>query len=293
MTPADLLLAALLRAEAAGTVAILLVLVLRAPARRLIGAGLAYRLWTVVPVAAVTAVFPSLSDFSHSTGDAQVSLTAPGLLPAPLLLAWLAGAALTAAAMAIAEARFRRLARQGRAGPAVMGLFWPRMVVPADYDRRFTAPERDLIRAHERAHIARGDPGANLFVAAMRALNWFNPLVHLGAACARLDQELACDAAVVEARPDSRRLYGETLLKAHMTAPRSPFACAWGAVARHPLETRLSLLARPALTLSVYLRGAALVGLVALLAVLSVWGAGPGWSPDQEYGAAAAAFSDP
>jgi beta-lactamase regulating signal transducer with metallopeptidase domain len=278
MTPGDLLLAALLRAEAAGAVAILLVLLLRRPARRLIGPELAYRLWAVVPAAAVAGIFPSLADVSHHTIGADLGFLPAAGLARPLLLAWLAGAALTAMIMALSEASFRRLARQGRAGPAVMGVLWPRMVTPADYAERFTAPERELIRQHERTHIARGDPGANLFIAVLRALSWFNPLAHLAAACVRLDQELACDATVIEARPESRRLYGETLFKAHLDTPRSPFACAWPAPSRHPLETRLALLTRPSVTLARYMRGAALVGLIALLTVLSVWGAGPGWS---------------
>lgn len=277
MTPFDLLLQALLRAEAAGTVALALVIVLRKPARRLIGPELAYRLWALAPVAAVTAIFPSMSDSLPGTAPPAAGALAAPMDATLVLAAWLAGAVVMAALTAVAELRFRRLARGGRAGPAVMGVLWPRMVTPHDYAERFTAAERDLIRHHERTHIARGDPGTNLFLAIMVVLNWFNPVVHLAAICVRLDQELACDAAVIEALPRSRRLYGETLLKAHTASPRSPFACAWFAPSRHPLETRLSLLTRPSATLARYMRDAALVGVVALATALSVWGAGPGW----------------
>jgi beta-lactamase regulating signal transducer with metallopeptidase domain len=156
-----------------------------------------------------------------------------------------------------------------------MGVSWPRIVTPADYALRFTAHERALIGRHERAHIARRDPKANLFIAAMRALGWFNPLFHLAGACARLDQELACDAAVIQAWPGCRKDYGATLLKAHLTGPRSALACAWFARGRHPLELRLTMLARPPLSLSHYLRGAGAVGLAAVIVALGVWGFAP------------------
>jgi beta-lactamase regulating signal transducer with metallopeptidase domain len=195
----------------------------------------------------------------------------------PVLAVWVAGVAAAAGLVALAELRFRRLARTGRAGPAVMGVYWPRVVTPADYADRFTPGERALIARHEHMHIARRDPGANLLTAGLQALAWFNPLAHLAARCARLDQELACDAMVIEAWPDCRRAYGATLIKAHMAAPRSPFACAWPAAGRHPLELRLKMLARPRLELAQYLKGAAAVGAVIVAVVAAMWLAFPGY----------------
>jgi beta-lactamase regulating signal transducer with metallopeptidase domain len=272
MTTADLLLGALVRSQIAASLATMLVLTLRPAARRLIGAELTYRLWVVAPVAAVVSLFPSLSEFvSHGHGPP------PPVHPqaALLLETWIVGAAVVGAVMALAEVLFRRSARQGRAGPAVMGVSWPRIVTPSDYAERFTASERALIGRHERTHIARRDPKANLFIAAMGALGWFNPLVHIAAACARLDQELACDAAVIEAWPGCRRDYGATLVKAHMSRLPSPLACAWPATGRHPLEVRLGMLARPPLSLSHYVKGAAGVGLVAVILAVGVWTLAP------------------
>lgn len=105
---------------------------------------------------------------------------------------------------------------------------------------RFTEAERDLIRLHERAHIQRGDPRANLLVAAVQASAWFKPIAHLAARCARLDQELACDALAMERRPGMRRHYAEALLKAQLSAGGAPVACSWAGLARrHPLELRV------------------------------------------------------
>ena len=277
MTGTDLLLAALIRAQAGGAVAVLLVLALRLPARRLIGAELAYRLWAVVPIAAVAALFPTRSEFVPMETQGYMVKALALALPSSqfLLFVWAAGAVAVAALFAVSEACYRRLVRRGVAGPAVMGVFWPRVVTPVDFDAQFSAAERDLIGLHERAHIARRDPQSNLLIAALQVLGWFNPLAHLAAACVRLDQELACDAAVVQARPDLRRAYGATLLKAHLARPRSPLVCTWPAPARHPLEVRLGMLARPSLDLAQYLRGAAAVTVVAAVAVIAVWMTGP------------------
>ncbi|HTI67577.1 MAG TPA: M56 family metallopeptidase [Caulobacteraceae bacterium] len=272
MTMADLLLAALVRAQIGAALAIVVVLLLRGPARMVIGAELSYRLWSAAPVAAVVGLFPTLSDSRHGY---PITLLTPPAHAGLLLQYWAAGAAAMVALMALSELRFRRLASRGKAGPAVMGLSWPRIIIPQDYEQRFTAAERDLILRHERTHIARRDPGANLFIAAMQVVGWFNPLVHVAARCARLDQELACDAAVVECRPELRRDYGATLLKAHAATPSSPFACGWSPPGRHPLEIRLSMLARPPLSLPNYIRGAMAVALTAFVVGVVVWSVAP------------------
>ena len=80
--------------------------------------------------------------------------------------------------------------------------------------------------------------------AACQCLCWFNPLVHLAAYLLRLDQELACDAAVIRSRPGARTLYGQTLLKTQLAATPLPFGCYWPARGLHPLEVRIGLLKR-------------------------------------------------
>lgn len=270
---ADLLLQFLLRANVAAGAAVLVVLALRLPARKLIGAELAYRLWVAAPIAALVSLFPSLSAFL-SAFTWTLSYSPPSsLVPhsGSWLIGWVAGGVVLAGLMAVSEASFRRRARLGVAGPAVMGVAWPRIVTPSDYETRFTPAERELIDRHERVHIDRRHPHANLIIAAMQVLGWCNPLVHIAAVCARLDQELACDAAVIEAWPDCRRDYGATLLKAHLASPRSPLACAWQAGARHPLEVRLTMLAKRPLSLAHYMRGATAVGLTAMAVAGVVW----------------------
>jgi beta-lactamase regulating signal transducer with metallopeptidase domain len=280
MTLADLALAALIRAQVAGSLAVLLVLALRLPIRKIFGAELAYRLWGLPPAIALVGLFPTFADFAGPPVIGEGIVIPHALLTLQL---WLLGALVAALVMIASEAGFRRLARQGRAGPAVMGVLWPRIITPSDFTERFSPEERALIRRHESTHIALGHPRSNLLIGGLQVLSWFNPFVHVGAAAARLDQELACDAAVISAEPGARRLYGETLLKAHIGAPTSPFACAWAALGRHPLETRLATLANRPAPLALYLRGAAAVGLVAAIASASIWSAGPRWDTAPQF----------
>jgi hypothetical protein len=127
--------------------------------------------------------------------------------------------------------------------PAVMGLMRPRILLPADAMHRYTADERDLMLAHERAHIARGDLVANAIAAALRCLFWFNPLMHFAATRFRHDQELACDAQVVQRHPQARRAYGEAMLKTQLARGALPLGCHWAQA--HPLRERIEMLKQP------------------------------------------------
>lgn len=254
MTLVELLAFGLIRAQVTLAAACLVVISARPAARRFFGPEPTYRLWTLVPIAGVASVFPSLNSFPAAgeqppniMGLQSWSDTFYAQQFAPVILLFWASGALAFVVWAVCcEALFRQQARRGRVGPAVVGILWPRVYVPADYEAQFTPDERRMIWKHERAHIERGDPKTNLFIAAMRAFGWFNPLAHIAAAHVRLDQEVACDAFVVEWRPQLRRQYAEALLKAQLAAVHAPIACSWAIMSgRHPLETRIGMLGRP------------------------------------------------
>jgi beta-lactamase regulating signal transducer with metallopeptidase domain len=278
----ELLVLMFLKAQAAASGAILLVLILRLPARRLIGAELSYRLWALAPAAALASLFPTLPLFVHTVEIAEGVLmgSSPRVwMPVvrhagPLALLWLAGATTLGLLFVLAELRFQRKVRAGTAGPAITGA-WPRMVVPSDYRLRFTAEERVLIRDHEREHMARRHPTANLAIAIAQVISWFNPLVHLAAACARMDQELACDAAVIARHPRRRRDYARTLLKAHAGDTGSPFACALAAGRRHPLEVRVAMLSEPRISVRRDVIGVFAVGALAVTVAVALWSLAP------------------
>jgi beta-lactamase regulating signal transducer with metallopeptidase domain len=162
----------------------------------------------------------------------------------------------------------------------MVGVAAPRFVTPHDYRERFSERERDLIVRHERAHLAQGDPIANLLIAAFQVLFWFNPLIHLAAKQIKLDQELACDALVLEGRPKARRTYAHALVKAHLTGPQSALVCAWTPASagfnRSPLEHRLQALSWGEVSLARYMAGLVAVGALSVAMAAGVWIATPG-----------------
>ncbi|HEX5008202.1 MAG TPA: M56 family metallopeptidase, partial [Hyphomonadaceae bacterium] len=68
------------------------------------------------------------------------------------VIVWLAGALAMAAWLLRGQLRFLADARAGFAGPAVAGVFNPRIITPADFEDRFEKNERDVILAHETIH---------------------------------------------------------------------------------------------------------------------------------------------
>ncbi|MBK8092403.1 MAG: hypothetical protein IPK32_10625 [Verrucomicrobiaceae bacterium] len=99
--------------------------------------------------------------------------------------------------------------------PAVTGLLQPILLLPALFERHFTAAESRLILKHELTHLKRHDLPLNALLCLLMALHWFNPLLWIAFYKARLDREAACDAQVLENAPPQRRVeYGHALLKA-------------------------------------------------------------------------------
>ena len=242
--PAHTLMAALLGANVTGGLAVAGVALARIPARREFGPATAGQLWLIPPVAAFATLLVLLLPRQDAVGSIAAATAARLPQLGPVATVWAIGAIGLAVLFALAQARFLAEVRAGRGGPAVVGLISPRIVMPSDDG--YSSEERELIRAHERAHVARKDPRAAALAAAFQCLCWFNPLAHLAAYLLRLDQELACDAAVVMSRPGSRALYAKTLLKTQLAATPLPFGCYWTPRGQHPLEVRIGLLKRGA-----------------------------------------------
>ena len=287
MAIASELLLMFLKAQAAASFAILLVLALRLSVRRLFGAEIGYSLWFLVPPAGIAGLCPSLPELSaelhftsppHGIVHTLADLWGPALRHSDQIwLAWLVGALLVGSLFVIGQWRFELSARAGLAGPAASG-FWPRMIVPAGYAARFSPEERQLIRAHERVHMDRRDPTSNLLIAFLQAISWFNPLAHVAATLARMDQELSVDAKVMATHPRGRRRYAETLLKAHAQGLNSPLACALALGGRHPLEVRLAMLGMGKVSVQRDGLGMLLVFVLAVLVVSAVMILAPGLS---------------
>lgn len=285
-------LAALVAAGAGSCGAIILVLAARIALHRAFDARLIYWVWMVVPLVVVAAAIPVRPGATRimsggqpllaHAGDALAALVvAISPWAGPVVWAWGCGAVLTALGLAVVQVRFVRslgvlTARNGLRyatrtdiSPGVMGLLRPTVIVPADFDRRYTHAERELILSHERMHVRRGDLLANALCTLLRCLLWFNPLAHWATSRFRFDQELACDAMTLSARAASARAYSTALLKTVAPAEALALRSPWRDT--HPLTRRILNLARPPLSRRRRLLGAVLVATMSATLAAGAW----------------------
>lgn len=282
----------LLRLNLALGAAILLVLALRLPVRRWFGARVAYALW-LIPLAAALMCFAPAREVNVVLDMPSAAAVAPARDDSSGLLwtwVWAFGALVSLSVLAIRQARFTQslgrlgaradlgkrvcAAQSAQHGPAVVGVLRPVIVTPADFDARFDEEERQLVLAHERAHLAHGDPWINAVALALQCLNWFNPLVHLGARMLRIDQELACDAAVLARGEGARRRYAEAMLKTHLCAA-VPIGCAWPASDLSSFKERIAMLKRTLPSRAQMAVGATAILLVTGAVAAVAWAAQP------------------
>ncbi|MDX1547456.1 MAG: M56 family metallopeptidase [Rhodothermales bacterium] len=91
-----------------------------------------------------------------------------------------------------------RLLRSARtAMPMTWGLFRPVVLLPMNA-RTWTDDRRRCVLLHELAHIKRWDCLTQTFAQLACAVNWFNPLVWIGARQMREEREMACDDYVLD-----------------------------------------------------------------------------------------------
>jgi beta-lactamase regulating signal transducer with metallopeptidase domain len=107
--------------------------------------------------------------------------------------------------------------------PALHGAFRPRLLLPVEFTTNFSLDELRFIFLHELAHLRRRDLLLNWVMTALQIIHWFNPVIWLAFARWRVDREIACDAAALEAAgATSSRAYGKTMLRllANVSVPR-------------------------------------------------------------------------
>ncbi|HEY0113955.1 MAG TPA: M56 family metallopeptidase [Allosphingosinicella sp.] len=238
------------------TLLMVAVLALRGPVARSFGAGWAYALWAVPALRLVVPPLPQLTpDLSFPSAviiPTAAEMAAP--LPAdagpgqwvPLLLAlWAGGAVIFLTLQWLSYRAFRaRVAANARParpplfggirtwiseaveGPLAVGVIDRRIVLPTDFSRRYSPSERRLALEHELVHHKRGDIWWNLAALVLLALFWFNPVAWAAFRAFRIDQELACDAAVARSvSTDERHDYARALVKSAVS-PALIAACA-------------------------------------------------------------------
>jgi bla regulator protein BlaR1 len=265
---------ALLIAVAASSLAVLLVVCLRKPLRIATGAQAAYWLWLLVPVSVLATRLPTPPHSwlllnsalpGYANGALSFAAVAAGSSVSQLryasvaLIIWVGGVGAVFTLLLTQQLKFMRSLgemssdangiwrSQSIVAPMlIVGAWRPRVVVPADFESRYSGEEQGLALAHEHAHLARGDILVTAFAAGCLCLSWFNPLMYWALGLLRLDQELACDALVLRRSGQSARFYADALLKTQLAVQSSwqvPVGCHWRSI--HPLKERVAMLKRP------------------------------------------------
>ena len=133
-------------------------------------------------------------------------------------------------------------------GPAVVGAWRPRIVLPEAVLSGFGRDRLEAILLHELAHVRRRDVVVHWLMTAARVLHWFNPIAWLALSRMAAEREQACDDVVIDVLGrSSRQLYGETmlrLLERMVVGPMVPGAVQFFG-SRRRLQTRLESLTRP------------------------------------------------
>ena len=276
------------------SLATILVLLLRKPLRHGLGAHAAYAIWLLVPMAALAVlipaptndtILPAVTSAWIAIPHAMTAALAPasGTQTSPILFAlWLLGACCVAVVFARRQASFNRRVhrRQHRPydevighGPAIAGLWRPRIILPVDFTQRYSDAEQTLVLAHEQVHLRRGDVHAQMIATTLRCVFWFNPLLHFAVSRFRFDQELSCDAAVLKQFPASRRSYGDAMLKTQRADFGLPLGCHWQSI--HPLKERIAMLKKPLPGMLRQTSGFLLVAAMVLTGSYTAWAAQP------------------
>jgi|HubBroStandDraft_6_1064221.scaffolds.fasta_scaffold03955_5 beta-lactamase regulating signal transducer with metallopeptidase domain len=292
------LLALLVRLSIVPTLAVLVIGLLRWPGRRAVGPEGAYWLWLLVPSGLVAALLPHLvgapavarppirpsltrvmavpADFAPGVAASHYALTT--------ILIWILGATVALAYLIYCQQVLKRslgalqLAPDGTyrstavKQPMLIGALRPQIVVPADFENCYSASERTLILAHERAHIERGDALTSCVALVLVCLCWFNPLMYWARNRFRFDQEVACDAAVLRQLKVSRRSYARALAKSQLSMAT---AIGFGWARRHPLIKRVALLKRPTPSRARRAMGQALALMLMCGGAYAAWAAQP------------------
>ena len=122
------------------------------------------------------------------------------------------------AARQLGVGSFPRIGTTGKvAGPVVIGIFRPWVLIPARYLETLSRGELLQVLIHEGAHALRRDPLQALLQRITGALFWWNPLIHLvNQELTRAREEVCDNFVLTHVEPET---YGATLLRLATLSP--------------------------------------------------------------------------
>lgn len=217
-----------------------LLLLLRPLVLRMLGARWQYGLWALVPLFLLLSLLPlpaykaadsAVSRFQVGVSKLNTEISENLSASDGLMLAWLAGVFAISVVLLLQQRQIRaQLAAAktsahidlpplsckqsaGQHGPYVTGLWRPHLLLPNDFAQLFNAEQQQLVLQHELIHWQRGDLHANALALLLLSLFWFHPLCWWAYRLYRQDQELACDAVVLQhANAKQKIAYSHALL---------------------------------------------------------------------------------
>ena len=98
--------------------------------------------------------------------------------------------------------------------PMLFGFIKPKVLIPFSFKSTFSVKQQALVLEHENVHRKHCDHLWNTLALIIAILFWFNPLVWLALKSFRINQELACDNAVLKDKTDKEKLtYAKALVQ--------------------------------------------------------------------------------
>ena len=191
-------------ATVASSVTIVIVGVLRKPLRYAVGARAAYWQWLMVPASVLAVLLPapahsvrvlagSVPHFvsvAYTAVSVSVNAADDSNYYVGALAIWLLGASVMLTWVVRRQLAFVRSLRtltrdsdgiyrsSSIVAPLLLGAWRARIVVPTDFEARYSPEQRALVLAHERAHLVRRDSAINIIATGWLCLAWFNPLMY-------------------------------------------------------------------------------------------------------------------
>lgn len=97
--------------------------------------------------------------------------------------------------------------------PCLCGIISPKILIPLKLASNINKKEKKYIIIHELCHYKRKDVVIAWLGSFIKAIHWFNPIIHLGINIMRSDCEEACDEMVLsKLDKNENRDYGNTIL---------------------------------------------------------------------------------
>lgn len=126
--------------------------------------------------------------------------------------------------------------------PVSYGVFKKVILLPVDYEEKYTHGELYLLLLHEMAHIKHGDTVKLCMINLAECFLWITPAMRLFIKNFKRDSEVLCDNCVIGLQSDERDTYGNLILK-ECVRKNTSFGFSFSD-SYHTIENRLDALYR-------------------------------------------------